>query len=700
MTPCFIKAGRAHPGRICRPITLRSQFLRAALAGAALFFAASHNLAAKPKWDPVNPADLAAKDSATIHGVDAEILFSRHTLDNNDRDVTTRNYVRAKIYTQKGVEEQGKLTIERWSDSRLDGLAARVVKVDGTTIDLKKADFLETTVVKYTDIKLKQTAFAFPDLAPGDIVEFQWEERGSVWAVLYHYYWYFCQEKLPVKEFKFAVESYPLDYEVFWFNCSGAELKAIDSRRMTLTVRNLPPFEEEAEMPPQRDFRAWLMIIANNRDYKAEEQWERISDYWSDEFRDDTRPSHAVRATATKLVAGAANDTEKLRRLYEYCRNEIVNFAWNDSPELRDAKKKRTERDDEQSPNETLTKRRGAEIDIDYLFASLSRAAGFEVKWARNASRTDLLNIHMAKGWNFLQNKLIAVKVDGRWRFYEPARYWVPFGMLSWKDEGATALLCDPDKVIYQDVPISPAEMSQSRRKGRFTLDAGGTLEGDVELTMTGHVAVKLKSEYWEKAADEIDRSFREDINKTLPTAEVSDIHWENLRTLDFPLTVRYKVRVPGYAEQAGKRLILSPGYFSVGQPARLTAEKRVFPIFFSHAWAEHDDIEIVLPEGFKMEQASAPADVGNPEGVLGATYQMAYKPKHRIVIYHRDFALGGNQGIAFRLESYAALKRLFEAIYKSDTHSVMLRQTVSVPETLPEAGAPHPQTVSATAAP
>jgi len=250
-----------------------------------------------------------------------------------------------------------------------------------------------------------------------------------------------------------------------------------------------------------------VMIVGNNWSLENAEQWRQISRIWDDEFHFSTKPSQAVKGLASRLIAGAADDAEKLRRLYEFCQKEIANLWWNDTPEMREAKRLSEQSGGKQTPQETIEKRNGFGNDIDRLFAALARAAGFEVKLARNAGRNDLFNINIPKGWDFLDRELIAVKTGGRWQFFAPGRYWVPCGMLDWRDEGVTALLCDPRKVLYEDTTVSPAELSQLHRKGRFVLDAEGTLEGSVEQTMTGHLAVDLKAGDWNEATDAIDRA-------------------------------------------------------------------------------------------------------------------------------------------------------------------------------------------------
>jgi len=68
----------------------------------------------------------------------------------------------------------------------------------------------------------------------------------------------------------------------------------------------------------------------------------------------------------------------------------------------------------------------------------------------------------------------------------------------------------------------------------------------------------------------------------------------------------------------------------------------------------------------------------------------VGFKPKARTLVYKRDFALGGDGAIAFQAVGYPKLKLLFDAIKRSDEHTMVLKLDPAVPQT-PEATAGQP---------
>src|SRR5215203_5190674 len=77
-------------------------------AGLVGLAASSPSFAAKFQWEPIPDTELASREPSSSPDAHGEILFSRHAL-NGD---VTENYVRAKVYTKKGVDLVSVLSID------------------------------------------------------------------------------------------------------------------------------------------------------------------------------------------------------------------------------------------------------------------------------------------------------------------------------------------------------------------------------------------------------------------------------------------------------------------------------------------------------------------------------------------------------------------------------------------------------------
>lgn len=668
---------------ILRPVALRLRLFAAAFF---LFAVSAGIVRAKSNWEPIPAEDRQSTACSWYPGADAEALLMRvkFTGSSGSSDIG-EYYKRIKIYSLKGVEDVGVLSIESGSDQRVWGHGARVTKPDGTSKEYGKESFHETVEAKLGRTKISRLKLAVPDLAAGDIVEIKWKIDLPFSST---YYWWYAQLDVPVRLYTFGTEDLGRPYSTNWFNVKAEGKKRAGGDGMDLVMTNLPPFKDEPSMPPERDVRGWFMIFfsyAFRAENKNEDVLKDISEYIAKEFRDRTKPDGTVKAKAAELVAGATSDSDKLRRLYEFSQRHVENFDYLNSVALQAARKKLGD-DQDQWPKQTLARGTGNSAHVNELFAALARAAGYEVVEGRAASRYSTLGVRNTNGWLFLQDPLVVVKVAGKWQCFAPGDYLVPFGLLDYSNIGVSVLACLKDKYEWLETPAPAAAESVVERTGNVTVDVDGTLEGEVEITMTGYEAIATKRGARGKQQEEIDADYRKSITDVLPTAEISDLAWENLTGLALPVKVRYKLKAPGYADAVGSRLVVPLDYFTHNQPAEFSADTRQFPIVFWHAYVERDNIRITAPEGFKADAPSAPENVTGSGGIE-CTYRVGYRPIARQIDYKRELVVCREGAMGFQTSSYPALKRRFDAIKRSDAHTIVFAE--SAPATPAASAAP-----------
>jgi len=650
---------------------------RVAVAGLVACLIAGAPAARAERWEPIAPADLAATESTTHPGADFEMLIDRQRITDDFERTVIDHYQRTKIFTQKGVEEAGKLAIEYAGSTTISGLAARVIKPDGSSAELRKSDFFVSDVARRFGRKWKKTSMVFPDLQSGDIVECRWSE--SLPDGLRNY-WGYCQRTIPVRESRIAIEARDqVGLQLDSFNVVMAE-RGTKGNELFFRFAAQPPFEEEDYMVPWREVRGWTRVSYVVQSESEDSAWKRISGEVEADFRDKIRASKLIESKVAELLKGLETDGEKLARLYTFCQESITNYQFYESARIQESVKRRERRgDDFLSATRTLEAGGGFGNEVDFLFAALASAAGYQVRLMRNAGRDDIINVRISRGWTLLNRVCIGVFAEDKWRYFTPGDHIVPYGLLPWEDEGAVALVCARKAVQFERLPVSEPDVSLTSRVGRFRLEADGTLDGTVEETITGHSAVALKHEHWSQTEAECRTSIEKRITDRLSTAEVSDLTWQNLNDITFPIVVRYHLRVPAYAGEVGQRLMLAPSVFTNGVRPVFSAEKRAHPVMFPHAYSEHDDVEIVLPAGFVLDQASAPSPVGGEDAIIKSRYGVRFARKTQTLRYDRRLDVGTALVSGVLPESYPTLKSVFDAVHRSDGHTMMVKPAPAV---------------------
>jgi len=320
----------------------------------------------------------------------------------------------------------------------------------------------------------------------------------------------------------------------------------------------------------------------------------------------------------------------------------------------------------------------GTGRDIHLLFAALATSAGFEARPAALSDRSDTFFDAGFPDDYFMIARDVAVQVNGEWRFFDPAQPFVPYGMLRWQEEGIAALVSDPKDPVFVNTPMSPAAKSAESRTATLKLSEDGTLEGDVRIEYTGHLAAYHKEYNDEDSPDKREETLKERVKGRMSTAELSNIQIENVTDRIKPFVYAYHIRVPGYAQRTGKRLFLQPAFFQMGVSPLFTTSTRKFPIYFHYPWSEQDSITVELPAGYQLDSADAPGAL-NAGGVSQYDVKISISSDGRKLTYKRSFSFGGGGVILFKPELYGPLKELFDAVHKSDAHTLTLKQDAVV---------------------
>jgi hypothetical protein len=643
---------------------------------AALFARAATALASDNDWKPVDPAELTMKAPVVERDADAEAIFWEVRADDAGEDFVLTHYIRIKIFTDRGRESQSKVEIPYVGDTRIKDVAARTIKPDGAVVELKKEDIFDKTVVKGGGLKLRAKSFALSGVEPGSIVEYRWREvHPNGWANNMRLRF---QRDIPVESVTYYIKPSA--------SILGANVMRFEPFRMaqpkftkekggffSTTVTNVPAYREEPYMPPEDEVRKWMLIY-----YSSEEKLDPKS-YWNsfgkrfyELTKSDMKANDEVKRKAAEVAGDAQTPEQKLERLYDFCRTQIKNL--NDDAlgltEIDRAKLK-----DTKSPADTLKQGQGSGRSIALLFGALAQAAGFDVRPALLADRSDhFFNPSLANAY-FIDLVVVAVKVGDQWRFYDPSETYLPAGMLAWGAEGQDALVTDPKECVWVTTPLSPPQKSLEKRAASLKLSEDGTLEGIVHVEYTGHAGAYMKEYNDDDSPQQREETLRNKIKARMSTAELSDIKIENVADPVKPFTYEYKIRVPGYAQRTGKRLFVQPAFFEHGAQPLFTTSDRSNPVYFHYPWSETDTVEIELPEGYALDNADAPTPF-QANDISKYDVRIAVTKDGRKLIYHRDFFFGGGSGgVLYPVASYAPLKTLFDELNKSDNHTITLKQ-------------------------
>ncbi len=652
-------------------------FLTYASIFTVLLIFATSLVAQSKDWRPVTTEELQMKSPKVDPDADAEAIFWEVRVDDSaTNELALTNYVRVKIFTEKGRESFSKHDIPFTKGTRIKDVLARVTKPDGTSVLLSKDDVFEREVIRAGGNKVKVKSFALPGLEVGSIVEIKYREivesgqAGDMRLVF--------QREIPIESISYYIRPFAgeLGMGVFPFNMGSTHFENDKGGFSRATMTNVPAFKEEPNMLPEDEVKSWVYLFYTREMPKADEYWGKVSKSFYDAYKNNYKVTDEIKSATAEAIAGASTDEEKLHKIFDFTKSRIKNTVYADK--VSDEEKKTAR--DAKSATDTLRLRIGTPFQIDMLFAAMARAAGYDVRVALSGDRSDMFfDPRIPSVRLMLGSSSIAVKVGSDWRFFSPASYYTPYGMLNWAEENQRALVTDPKDVIWQKTPLTPAEKSMEKRSGKFKLLEDGTLEGEARIEYTGHRATLQKMNNKGDSSAEQEKTLKDLVRSNiLGTAEVSSLSIENVNDPERPFIYTFKIRVPGYASKTGKRLFFQPNVFEKSSKPQFESSTRKYDVYIHYPYSEQDEITIELPAGYSLENAEAPATIKDSQGIGSHDTQISVSNDGKLVVYKRSFAFGNNGFILFPVGSYPVLKRLFEAFNKADVHQLTIRQNAA----------------------
>ena len=614
-------------------------------------------------WLPVDPKDLQMKELQQIPGAQAALLYYADEIDDNSHNEFF--YSRIKIFSDGG-KQYANVEIPLREKFSVENLAARTIHADGKIVEMSARPY-EKVVLKGKGVRVRVQAFTLPDVAAGDIIEYQYQiHQGN--RGLYHHHWVVQHDLFAVKEhFLFK---YNKPNSVRWLPSAGLQQSPqhdLKANTLLMDSENVPPFEAEEQMPPVEGYK-WAVKFFYTSPFMSSPSayWFEIGrgiSRWLDQYVGNSKE---ITGEAAAVVGTETDPEKKLRKLYARAQ-EVRNLSY----ERRRTEKERKNEELKENKNavDVLRHGYGNRNEITRLFVALARAAGFTASVTFVSSRESRLFDREVLSFSQLDSEVAHVRLNGKSIFLDPGTRFCPYGLMRWMRTGTAAMdMADPGQFIA--TPGAPEDSAIISRGAELKLDPEGAVNGELRIEFQGLEALERRLSALNTDEEGRKKELEDEVKLWLPAnakvAMQTAVGWEKEYE---PLTAVFNVEVPEFASAAGKRLMVPTALFQPKQKRVLKNGTRKFPVYYNYAFSEDDHMNLHLPEGYTLETLASPQTAATKF----ARYTTSANTKGAYLNLERSLRFNG---VFFQPDRYEELRNFFAKVQAGDELQTVIRQS------------------------
>ncbi|HXX02032.1 MAG TPA: transglutaminase-like domain-containing protein, partial [Candidatus Acidoferrales bacterium] len=257
--------------------------------------------------------------------------------------------------------------------------------------------------------------------------------------------------------------------------------------------------------------------------------------------------------------------------------------------------------------------------------------------------------------------------------YFDPTNELTPFGQIGGYLQANNGLLVAPDGGELVELPTQVAALNGIQRTGKLTLDAAGTLKGEVNETRMGDRAA---SERWRlrtvtKNTDRV-KPIEDLLAGSLSLFRITQASLVNLEETDRPFGFRYSFDAADYAKNAGGLLLVRPRVLGIRASGLLeTKEPRQFPVEFPGPARDSDTFDITIPDGYVVDDVPPPVDADYGF----ASYHAKTTVQGNVLHYTRTFEV---KELSVPVSRVDELKKFYRIIASDERNTAVLKAGAS----------------------
>jgi hypothetical protein len=615
-----------------------------------------------------------AKQPSKTYSDDANVVIllnNKTTTVKENGEIVKRGRLAWKILRPEG-KNFSEFPVSYDSDSRVEYLHGWSITSKGQEYESK--DIFEQTVSSYevySDTKVKVVRVPGADVGTVMGVEFEQKAR----PYILQDFWDF-QTSVPVEQSRYELHlASGWRFRADWVN-SETKKPTEENGALVWQMSDVPRIEREPHRPPS-DALAGRMVVtflsdkAPNKSYR---DWSEFGSWYTELASGVRQPSPALQQKVQEIAPDSLPLLQRIKTLAGFAQHDVRYVeikigvgGWRPHS----ATDVFTHRYGDCKDKATVLSSMLSQIGVKSYYVLVDTERGIFTKGSPPQARFDHMILAIALPDATSSQSMPALYVHpkyGRLLIFDPTQEFVPFGQIPYYEQDNYGLLVGDQGGELIHLPLSNPESNRVTRTARLRLLPDGTLQGEVEEIHSGFAAMLRRYTLQHETEQDRKKAIERVVGRSIGSFQLDHFEIVNASDIDKNLIITYGFTAERYAKTAGTMLLVRPRV--VGEMAGTwdANKPRHYAYDFPAPFHDVDNVEITLPEGFKVYELPDPTKASFPF----AEYTSKTQADGGVLKYSRDYKMTLPQVPFSDIEQ---LKKLFAEITTDEKNMAVLKK-------------------------
>jgi len=603
----------------------------------------------------------------------AVVLFDDQETTVNDKgEILEHGRIAYRILRPEG-RDYATFEIGYSNETKVNFIRGWSITSKGQEYEAKDKDSFErsiSTYEVYSDDKEKMLHVSGDDV--GTVVGFEFERKNRPYV--FEDEWVF-QRGIPVERSRYTLRL-PASWEMnpHWVN--HAELQpSILNGSYVWEITDVPRIEREYNQPPQGSLAGRMIVAFFSEKFKSQtyKDWSELAAWHAQLSAGVFDTSSALQQKVQELAPASLPLYERIKALAHFAQKDIRYAAIEigiGGLKPHPASETFAHRYGDCKDKATVLKSMLSQIGVkSYLMPIRTERGIFTEKSPPNLGFNHVILAIQLTDASYKKDlpALYEHPQLGHLLIFDPTAELVPLGQIPYYEQDNYALLVRENSGELIHLPMSAPESNRIVRSAKLTLLADGTLQGEIEESMSGYFAAAAR-DLKDISVQDRKKVIEHMLGHAVTNFQVDSFDIVDAEDIDKDLVLRYKFTAGHYAKTAGPLLLVRPRVIGEMAGAYDTSKPRHYAYEFHAPFTRSDNIQITLPEGFQIDELPDPANASFPFG----EYVSKTEKAGSVLKYTRQYKM---KTTSVPLEKMGDLRNMFGQINADEKNMAVLKR-------------------------